>query len=121
LTSLTSAFNFGPERESNRTVGELVAEVLQHWPGRWEDKSNPKAPHEAGLLQLSTDKAYVLLRWRPVWNFSEAVAKTVAWYRNAQRLRTAKEFQAQTQEQITQYIEQAGALRLPWALGGKSK
>jgi CDP-glucose 4,6-dehydratase len=121
LTSLTSAFNFGPDRESNRTVGELVAEVLQNWPGRWEDRSNPKAPHEAGLLQLSTDKAHALLRWRPVWNFSEAVAKTVAWYRNAERLRTAKEFQAQTQEQITQYVEQAGALRLPWASGGKSK
>ena len=121
LSSLTSAFNFGPEHESNRTVEELVTEVLQHWPGRWQDWSNPKAPHEAGLLQLSTDKAYSLLRWRPVWNFSETIAKTVDWYRNAGRLRTAKEFQAQTHEQIAQYVAQAGALHIPWASGGKSR
>jgi CDP-glucose 4,6-dehydratase len=120
LPALTSAFNFGPDRESNRNVEELVAEVLQHWPGRWEDKSNPDAPHEAGMLQLSTDKAYALLRWRPVWNFPETVAKTVQWYHNAERLRTVKEFQAQTQEQISQYVGQAGAQHVPWALGGKS-
>ncbi len=121
LSALTSAFNFGPDRESNRTVEELVVEVLQHWPGRWQDWSNPKAPHEAGLLQLSTDKAYSLLRWRPVWDFSETITKTVDWYRNAGRLRTTKEFQAQTREQIAQYVAQAGALQLPWAAGGKSR
>jgi CDP-glucose 4,6-dehydratase len=120
VAALTSAFNFGPDRESNRNVEELVSEVLQHWPGRWEDKSNPNAPHEAGLLQLSTDKAYALLRWRPVWNFPETVAKTVDWYRKAERLRTAKEFQAQTEEQIGHYVEQAGVRHLPWALGGRS-
>ena len=121
LSSLTSAFNFGPDRESNRTVEELVAEVLRHWPGRWQDWSNPKAPHEAGLLQLSTDKAYALLRWRPVWDFSETIAKTVDWYRNAGRLRTTQQFQAQTQEQIAQYVAQAAVRQLPWALGGKSR
>lgn len=113
--ALTTAFNFGPDRDSNRNVEELVSEVLQHWPGRWEDKSDPNAPHEAGLLHLSTDKAYALLRWRPVWNFSETVAKTVEWYRNAGQLHTAKEFQAQTQQQITQYVQQAAARQLPWA------
>jgi len=121
LSALTSAFNFGPDRESNRSVEELVAEVLQHWPGRWEDKSNPNAPHEAGLLQLSTDKAYSLLRWRPVWDFSATIAKTVEWYRTAARLRTAQEFQAQTREQIAQYVTQAGALQIPWTPGGKSR
>lgn len=121
LSSLASAFNFGPNHESDRTVEELVLEVLQNWPGTWEDKSNPNAPHEAGLLQLSTDKAYALLRWRPVWNFSEAVAQTVGWYRNATRLKASKEFQAQTQEQITQYMAKAHSLRLPWAGTGKSR
>jgi CDP-glucose 4,6-dehydratase len=121
LSALTSAFNFGPDRESNRTVEELVREILQNWPGNWEDKTNPNAPHEAGLLQLSTDKAYSLLRWRPVWNFSESIAKTVSWYRNAERLRTSKEFQAQTQEQIMQYMTQARSLQIPWAAAAKSR
>jgi CDP-glucose 4,6-dehydratase len=121
LPVLTSAFNFGPDRDANRTVEELVEEILKHWPGRWEDKSDPKAPHEAGLLQLSTDKAFALLRWRPVWNFNETVAKTVEWYRRAGRMQTTKDFQAQTRRQIAEYVERAGVLRLPWAEGGKSK
>lgn len=115
LELLTSAFNFGPDRESNRNVEELVSEVLQHWPGRWEDHSNPHAPHEAGLLQLSTDKAYALLRWRPAWGFTETVAKTVEWYRHGQSFKTAKEFQAQTDAQITEYVKKAAALEIPWA------
>jgi CDP-glucose 4,6-dehydratase len=121
LSSLTSAFNFGPDRDSNRTVEELVIEVLQNWPGEWDDKSDPNAPHEAGLLQLSTDKAYSLLRWRPVWNFPKTIANTIGWYRNAGRLRSAKEFQAQTQEQINQYVEQARSLHIPWAASARSK
>ncbi len=114
LPLLASAFNFGPDRDSNRTVAELVEEVLKHWPGRWQDKTDPGAPHEAGLLQLSTDKAYALLRWFPVWSFSEAVAGTVDWYRNAQHLAGAREFQKQTQAQIARYIDSARSLRAPW-------
>jgi CDP-glucose 4,6-dehydratase len=114
LPLLSSAFNFGPNRDSNRTVAELVEEVLKHWPGRWQDQTDPNAPHEAGVLQLSTDKAYALLRWFPIWSFSEAIGETVDWYRDAQHLKGAKEFQKQTQAQIAKYIESARAARAPW-------
>jgi CDP-glucose 4,6-dehydratase len=114
LPLLTSAFNFGPNHDSNRTVAELVEEILKHWPGRWQDKTDPAAPHEAGQLQLSTDKAYALLRWFPIWSFSEAVAGTVDWYRNAGQLNGAREFQKQTQAQIARYIECARARHAPW-------
>ncbi|NJK92344.1 MAG: CDP-glucose 4,6-dehydratase [Blastochloris sp.] len=81
-TSLySSAFNFGPRLESNRTVAELVNEVLKHWPGQWVDQSDPNAPHEAGKLNLATDKAFHVLGWKPRWNFETTVAKTVEWYR----------------------------------------
>ena len=76
-----SAFNFGPSHEANRTVEELVKEVLKHWPGEWKDETDPEAVHEAGLLQLNTDKAYALLGWSPVWNFQQAVKATAQWYR----------------------------------------
>ncbi|HEY3855321.1 MAG TPA: CDP-glucose 4,6-dehydratase [Verrucomicrobiae bacterium] len=114
LTALTSAFNFGPNRDSNRTVAELVEEILKHWPGTWQDKTDPKAPHEAGLLQLSTDKAYALLRWFPIWSFSEAVGATVDWYHAAEQFKGAKEFQKQTQAQIAQYVERAASVAAPW-------
>ena len=110
---LCSAFNFGPGHDANRTVGELVAEVLKYWPGRWEDQSDPKAAHEAGLLQLSIDKAHALLRWSPVWSFATAVEQTVQWYRDgADPSGPAKT----TSAQIARYVAAARAQGLPWAL-----
>ena len=80
-SSYAGAFNFGPPQESNRSVRELIEESLQHWPGAWKDISDLAAPHEAGRLQLQTDKAYHRLGWLSRWNFSTTVARTVAWYR----------------------------------------
>lgn len=75
------AFNFGPSLDSNRPVSALVEEMLRHWPGRWEDRSDPNAPHEAGKLNLATDKAFHLLGWRPRWDFATTIRKTTEWYR----------------------------------------
>ena len=75
-----TALNFGPQLEANRTVGDLVQEALQHWPGDWLDLSEPNAPHEAGRLHLQIDKAHHQLNWRPNWDFTTTVARTVAWY-----------------------------------------
>ncbi|MEE9369557.1 MAG: CDP-glucose 4,6-dehydratase [Pontiella sp.] len=76
-----SGFNFGPDPASNRSVGELVEQVLLSWPGEWIDQSDSKALHEAGLLNLAIDKAEKMLDWKPVWNFETAVERTVQWYR----------------------------------------
>ena len=76
-----SAVNFGPSLEANRTVQELVGSALQHWPGSWRDVSDSTAPHEAGRLHLQIDKAHHQLGWRPRWDFTTTVARTVAWYR----------------------------------------
>ncbi len=117
---LASAFNFGPGHEANRTVAELVNEVLKHWPGRWEDRSDPAAVHEAQLLQLSTDKAHARLGWAPVWTFPNAIAHTVTWYRQATSAGTgsdaAKAIQALTTGQIEHYQTDAANAGLPWAV-----
>jgi CDP-glucose 4,6-dehydratase len=99
-TPLASAFNFGPGPDANRTARELVEEMLRHWPGAWEDAGDPAAVHEAGLLQLSSDKAAALLGWRPVWSFAEAVRETVRGYRAA----APEELAAVMREQIGAYI-----------------
>jgi CDP-glucose 4,6-dehydratase len=75
------AFNFGPPLASNRPVGELVATILEHWPGSWLDQSDPSAPHEAKLLHLQIDKAHHRLDWQPRWSFGTTLARTVGWYR----------------------------------------
>jgi CDP-glucose 4,6-dehydratase len=80
-SGLASAFNFGPPVTSNRSVGDLVREILKHWPGRWDDASDPAAPHEAGRLALSADKAFHLLGWQSAWDFETTTRRTVDWYR----------------------------------------
>jgi CDP-glucose 4,6-dehydratase len=111
--ALAGAYNFGPTLASNRTVAELVEEMLRHWPGQWEDRSEPGASHEAGRLNLAIDKAYHLLGWKPVWDFARTVQETVSWYRScrgdshiAQQLIT---------EQIKQYTIEARNEGLAWA------
>ncbi|MBN2508180.1 MAG: CDP-glucose 4,6-dehydratase [Verrucomicrobia bacterium] len=114
-----SAFNFGPSLESNRTAAELVTEVLKHWRGRWEDKSDPNAVHEATLLHLACDKAFHLLGWKPVWTFERAVAATMAWYRQAtaaKRPAARREtLRALISRQIRDYQRDAAQAGLPWA------
>jgi CDP-glucose 4,6-dehydratase len=82
--SLADAFNFGPQLEANRSVRELVEAALRHWPGKWVDESDPKAPHEASLLNLVIDKAHHQLGWAPRWDFGTTVERTVSWYRRLQ-------------------------------------
>jgi CDP-glucose 4,6-dehydratase len=112
-TKIASAFNFGPGHESNRTVKELVTEVLKQWPGKWENRSDAEAVHEANLLQLTTDKASALLAWRPVWDFPSTIRETVRWYREAPN--DAKAAQSLTSKQIADYHAAAKGSGLPWA------
>jgi CDP-glucose 4,6-dehydratase len=102
LDYLCSAFNFGPNLQSNKNVMNLVEEVLKHWSGDWIDQSDPNAVHEASLLNLATDKAYHMLNWQPKWNFSETVKHTIDWYYREQQ----SDFDANafTLSQIKEYI-----------------
>jgi len=106
------AFNFGPGKESNRPVVDLVRELLRHWPGEYEDKSNPDAPHEARLLMLLTKKAERLLKWKPIWNFESAVKHTADWYRQVHEKTVTAE--SMTKSQIENY-EQTACNRVMWA------
>jgi CDP-glucose 4,6-dehydratase len=113
VSELCSAFNFGPALTSNRTVAELVAELLSHTGGEWTDASDPNAPHEASKLNLATEKAFHLLGWQPVWNFEETVAKTAEWYLGADG---SDEAIYLTGAKIAQYHADARAMQLPWVM-----
>jgi CDP-glucose 4,6-dehydratase len=116
-SELCSAFNFGPPLTSNRTVAQLVNELLKHWPGKWVDRPDPTAPHEAKLLNLATDKAFHLLGWSPVWSFAETIRQTADWYRRADDLNSNSpaELLAFTREQIEQYQCRASEQGVYWA------
>lgn len=106
-----SGFNFGPSLVSNKTVEDLVVEILKHYPGNWKDCSDPNALHEASKLNLAIDKAFHLLEWSPVWNFEETVAETVHWYRNSK----GEGIPSLTVNQIRKYCENAQARGVTWS------
>ena len=81
IARFAQAFNFGPGPDANRTVLELVEEVLHYWPGTWNQVHQEKHLKEAPLLSLAIDKARDTLGWHPRWNFAETVHQTVSWYR----------------------------------------
>ena len=112
VAACASAFNFGPQLDSNRNVGALVTELLKHRPGTWLDQSDATAPHEAGRLNLAIEKAFHLLGWQPVWGFERTIAETVRWYVEAASSGVA-DF---TRAQIRNYLAEASAARQPWAL-----
>ena len=77
-----TAWNFGPMPGQEIAVSQLVELFVQAWGGgAWQDVSDPRQPHEAGVLRLCIDKALEQLAWRPRWSVAEAVARTAQWYR----------------------------------------
>lgn len=110
LAELCTAFNFGPDLDSNRSVRELVETILRHWPGTWIDHTRPNAPHEAEKLSLTSDRAFHRLDWRPRWGFEETIGKTVAWYRAVSAAPEAGRYAAAleaTAAQIREYMDTA--------------
>jgi CDP-glucose 4,6-dehydratase len=86
--SLRTAFNFGPDASSSRTVRELVEEILRHWPGRWHSDAPAEAAPEMSVLRLGIEKARSLLHWQPTWGFAQAVERTITWYRSPEDARS---------------------------------
>ena len=110
---LASAFNFGPALTSNKTVAELVRELLLHTGGSWLDASDPHALHEASKLNLAIDKAFHLLHWQPVWPFAETLKQTAAWYLDEAAGASPHEL---TLRQIHAYQQAAANCGVAWAV-----
>ncbi len=103
FAKVASGFNFGPNPAANRTVKDVVEELLKHVKGTWIDKSDPNAVHEAGLLNLDIRKAAKVLGWKPRWNFETTLAKTAEWYAGVQ---AGEKPHALTQKQIEEYMKE---------------
>jgi CDP-glucose 4,6-dehydratase len=109
---IAGSFNFGPTPQSNRTVVEIVEEILKHVPGSWVDASSPNSVHEAGKLNVTIDKAFHLLGWSPTWDFQSAIKKTVEWYTGFENSTNAYDL---TLSQILDYSNTALSQNNMWA------
>jgi CDP-glucose 4,6-dehydratase len=106
IARYAQAFNFGPNPDANRSVQNLVEEVLKHWYGSWEQISQEQHLKEAPLLSLAIDKAKETLDWQPRWDFAETIKQAVLWYReNFERDKTegTSSMVEYTQKQIETY------------------
>ena len=75
-----SAFNFGPNISSSKTVEELVRKFLIYWEGDYEIDNGIPEYYEANTLNLISDKAFKYLDWQAKWDFEETIKKTADWY-----------------------------------------
>ena len=110
--ALAHGWNFGPRDESIVTVETLARGLVAAW-GRGEVQvvSRPDQPHEAGLLRLDCTLAQARLAWHGVWDFSQTVAQTVAWYKAHHE---GGAMEALTSQQIKTYEQDAVRAGLAW-------
>jgi CDP-glucose 4,6-dehydratase len=74
------AWNFGPDREGNRPVKEVLQALASGFPELcWKTQASDL--HETGLLYLDSTAAREQLHWRSRWSFDATMAATAEWYR----------------------------------------
>jgi CDP-glucose 4,6-dehydratase len=107
----SGAWNFGPEQRGHKNVLAMVKELQSYWPDiDFELKSDERNLHEADLLKLDCTKAYAELGWRPIWNDTEMLEKTVQWYREFH-----ESGRVLSREQLAEYTNDAKEKRMSWA------
>lgn len=76
-------YNVGPSLQDAITTGKLAELFVEFWGDKasWTNMAEKNAPHEAGFLQLNTNKVRRTFRWEPRYTVKEAVKETVDWYK----------------------------------------
>lgn len=77
-------YNIGPDEQSCVMTADLVECFCGEWNRLKEAQMQwhivgDGGPHEAGFLKLDCAKMKRVFGWRPVWDYRQAVAKTVEW------------------------------------------
>lgn len=112
----SQAWNFGPTADDWHSVRDLANMVIAAWKsGAWVDASDPSAPHEAGLLRLSIDKAQARLGWLPTWRLPAAVEQAVAWYKLFYGSPSPDRLLQACEATVEAYTAEARAKGLEWA------
>jgi CDP-glucose 4,6-dehydratase len=73
-------YNVGPDETDCVTTGKLVDTFCNLWGDgiKWVDKYDG-GPHEANFLKLDCSKLKTTFGWKPRWDFSMAMEKSVEW------------------------------------------
>ena len=107
----SGAWNFGPEDRGHKDVLTVVKEAQNYWSAiDFEIGPIDRDLHEANLLKLDCSKAHDKLGWRPIWNDTEMLEKTVRWYREFYESNRVI-----SREQLAAYTNDARGHGISWA------
>lgn len=99
----SEAYNFGPNSNDVLNVESMVEKAITIFgSGNFETHSQSNQPHEAGLLKLDISKANDELKWFPKYNSSDAIKKTIEWYKHYKVSKTT--IDQFTEMQINNYL-----------------
>jgi CDP-glucose 4,6-dehydratase len=110
---LETAFNIGPDHDSNASVQCVVETALEFWNGAW-DRVGEGGPHEATFLHLDNSKIRSLLGWRPVLSLRESIRLTVEWYRDTNGHHSAEAISERTVRDIREFETAARHANVSW-------
>ena len=111
----SGAWNFGPMAGADISVGVLAEKAKSYWNEINYREIKSSQYHEATYLSIDSSKARHYLQWRPVWEFNEALEKTINWYKNFYSNKTIS-----SENQIIEYAAAAGKQNIPWASENQS-
>jgi CDP-glucose 4,6-dehydratase len=98
----SSAWNFGPEYKSIKSVREIVELIVNYWGSGSIKVEKNKKFYEQHYLKLDIKKAKKYLKWKPTYDVEESVNITVDWYYKV--LNNKENPIVVTNDQIDQYM-----------------
>ena len=92
------AWNFGPDEESCKSVGEVADITKELWGGSvdWNHTPDEVAPHEDSYLFLDSTKAQQGLFWRNLLSLSAALLETIEWEKQVMQGKNVREASQRT-------------------------
>ena len=80
--ALAGAYNFGPFTHEASSVRAVVEQArIAFGTGIVEYDEEYDGPHEADYLMLEVSKSRQILGFQPRWSITEAIQRTMAWYK----------------------------------------
>lgn len=77
------AWNFGPDKESEKSVSWVSQYILDHMTSQSTIEFTENIqPHETVSLKLNCNKANLELNWQAIWDISTTLDKVISWNQN---------------------------------------
>ena len=97
------AWNFGPNKKDTKDVLWIIKNISKKiYTRKWRAVQKNHLP-ESRILKLNSLKAKTKLNWKPNWNISSAIDKTVEWYDGYNKKLDMRQI---TEQQIDSYIKE---------------